>query len=855
MFSDGFTAYEDFKSQGNLQSLEQAISKFETLTEMIPKNNPRLFQALNNLGTLLLCRFEELGRVADINKAIEQLGRALALETGTDPGLLINLGGALVRRFERLGNMDDIQAAITRQQEVVDLTPDDHPNKPMYLNNLGASFLARFRRLGNLDDIDAAIAQHQASINLTPDGHPEKVKYLTNLGNSLLIRHEHSGNQSDLDAAIIQQQAAVDATPDGRPDKPGRLNNLGTSMRTRFERIGNIDDIDAAITQQQAAVDLTPDGNPYKPKYLTNLGYSLQIRSRRVGNMGDIDASVIRHQAAVNLTPEGHPDKPIRLINLGSALRTRFQRLGNLGDINAAILQQQAAVNLTPDGHPSKPVYLTNLGTSLYARFERLVNKDDIDMAILQQQEAVNLTSDSHPNKPMYLNNLGASFLTRFHRLGNISSVDAAITQQEEAVKLSPDDHPNKPMYLTNLGTSLLTRFEHLGNIDDLEAATIQHQAALDLIPDGQFERPSYLNNLGNSYHFRFLRLHHLHDAETAISHFSASAQSPVGPPTTRFKGARKWIETASLIQHDSLLAAYECALELIPIVAWLGLPIKDRHEHLVRIGEVARDAAAAAISLEQYDKALEWLEQGRSIVWNQILQLRTPMDELRDVNPALADRLVQLSRSLDGGVEQEESRRSTEENAQRYRALTREWESIIEQVRSLPGFEDFLRPPKVSSLLNAAQNGPVIVLNITEKRCDALALVSGMEEVVHIPLPNITSQRVTELRDVLKDLLYSSGLRLRGDRAAQKWTDKGESNECKNILAELWNGLVKPVLDSLGFSVRTIPMYVSDTLINFSPGSSGDASTYLVVPNRATRFPPNTRSRDIQFEFCRFTC
>jgi hypothetical protein len=142
---------------------------------------------------------------------------------------------------------------------------------------------------------------------------------------------------------------------------------------------------------------------------------------------------------------------------------------------------------------------------------------------------------------------------------------------------------------------------------------------------------------------------------------------------------------------------------------------------------------------------------------------------------------------------------------------------------------------------MNAAHNGPVVVLNATEERCDALALVDGMEEVIHIPLPDVTYQRITELRDGLKDVLYSNGLRLRGNRAAKRWTDQDESNDCKDILAELWNKIVKPVLDSLAFSVRVVSPFISGLLLKFCPGSSRYPPTYLVVPNRPTRSPPNT--------------
>jgi tetratricopeptide (TPR) repeat protein len=760
MFSDGTEAYKDFETRGNLQSLAEAISKFETITKMAPEDDPKMPLVLSNLGSFLLRRFEQLGRMEDMDKGIERFERALSLTSDGDPGKtsrLCNLGNSLQTRFKRLGALSDLDAAITQQEAAVSLTPDNHPKKASYLSNLGNSLQARFKRLGSMDDINAAISQQQAANNLTPDDHP---------------------------------------------NKPMFLNNLGSSLLKRFERLGNIDDIDGAILQYRAAVNLTPDGHPSKPSRLSNLGISLQSRFKRLEDIIDIDAAIIEQQAAVNLTPDGHPNKPIYLNNLGNSLRTRFERLRNLDDIDDAIIQQRVAVDLSPDGHPDRPMYLTNLGNSLLRRFGRLGNQDDIDTAIIEQQKAVNITPDGHPNKPIYLNNLGNSLLKRFEQLGNPEDIDGAIIQQQAAVNLAPGDHFNVAVYSDNLGTS---------------------------------------------YRLRYLHLRYSEDAQAALSHFSASAKSSVGPPTIRFKAVRQWISMASHIKHHSLLDAYECALGLMPLVAWLGLPIANRYEHLIQMGGIARDAAAAAISLEEYEKAVEWLEQGRSIVWSQILQLRSPVDELRVVNSDLADRLLRVSQLLDNGPRQEEDLGYTEESTQRYRALTREWESIIEQIRHLPKFEDFLKTPKVSKLMSAAQDGPVVVLNINEERCDALALVPGFEEVIHIPLPNISLKSVTGLRDELKDVLYSSGLRLRGDRAAQRWTDESDSKDSKTLLAEIWTGLVKPVLDSFAFSVSylSIPFGL---MIMIYAAESRCTSTYLVVSNRIPRIPPNTCRRNIRF-------
>jgi tetratricopeptide (TPR) repeat protein len=720
--SDAEAAYLDFDNHGNMESLDQAISKYEIAANMTPEGDSGLPPILGNLGAALLRRFEQLGRAVDMSKGIERLEMA------------------------------------------VNLTPDRHPDKSACLDNLGNSLQTRFEQFGNLSDLDSAITKRQLAVNLIPDGHPEKAMCLNNFGTSLQSRFERLGNLSDLDTAISQKQLAVNLAPDRHPDKPMFLDNLGNSLSSRFERLGNISDLDTAIARQQSAVNLTPNKRPHKPMYLNNLGTSLQSRFVRLGDVSDIDSAIIQHQLAVNLVLDGHPDKPMYLNNLGASFQRRFEWLENVSDLDSAITQQQLAVNLAPDGYPLKPGYLSNLGASLAKRFNRIGNICDLDSAITHKQLAVSLTPDGHPEKPMLFNNLGNSLQSRFLELGNLSDIDSSIIQKQSAVNLTPEEHPHKSNWLTNLGSSFLTRFRHF---------------------------------------------HHPHDAEAAITHLSTSAKSSIGPPTVRLKAVRGWISLASQLRHHSLLSAYECAIELMPLIAWLGLPIRDRHKHLVEIGGIARDAAAAAISLEQYDKALEWLEQGRSIVWNQILQLRTPVDELRTVNSNLANRLLRVSRLLDRGFEDKRGSRSAEEDAQQYRALVMEWESILEEIRCLPSFEDFLRPLTVSRLRDVSQNGPVVVVNIAKERCDALALVAGIDDVIHIPLPNVTSKGVTELRDELKDLLYTDGIRLRGERAAQKWTDEDSSNDCRHILAELWVGLVKPVLDSLAFSVRPINPFI----------------------------------------------
>jgi CHAT domain len=66
--------------------------------------------------------------------------------------------------------------------------------------------------------------------------------------------------------------------------------------------------------------------------------------------------------------------------------------------------------------------------------------------------------------------------------------------------------------------------------------------------------------------------------------------------------------------------------------------------------------------------------------------------------------------------------------------ALAREWDGLVEQVRALDGFADFLRPPRLEALLPAAAHGPIAIINLSRWRCDALVVGTGGVRVVELP-------------------------------------------------------------------------------------------------------------------------
>lgn len=164
--------------------------------------------------------------------------------------------------------------------------------------------------------------------------------------------------------------------------------------------------------------------------------------------------------------------------------------------------------------------------------------------------------------------------------------------------------------------------------------------------------------------------------------------------------------------------------MELVPQLVWLGSTIDRRYEIILEMDDIATEAAACAIALGDYDHALEWLEEGLSIVWKQILQLRTPFDDLAQANPSLDKKPKEVA----GGLEKAGSRTSimnpsaSEESdlqreAKRHHDLANEWPELLDQARHVPGFHNFLRPQKAKELKSAARGGPVVVINSRETR------------------------------------------------------------------------------------------------------------------------------------------
>jgi hypothetical protein len=154
--------------------------------------------------------------------------------------------------------------------------------------------------------------------------------------------------------------------------------------------------------------------------------------------------------------------------------------------------------------------------------------------------------------------------------------------------------------------------------------------------------------------------------------------------------------------------------------------------------------------------------------------------------------------------------------------ALAREWDELVERVRKLDGFEDFLKPPRLDRLLPAAAAGPVVVVNLSRWRCDALIVTTGGVEVKKLPglTAEVANAQASAYLDGLQDvekavrLVYDTRRRIDGaehplEAIAAYTTAKqhlqGAIDGCEEMLLEvtgwLWDEIAAPVLDALGIT------------------------------------------------------
>ncbi|MBJ6623475.1 hypothetical protein [Streptomyces sp. DHE17-7] len=284
----------------------------------------------------------------------------------------------------------------------------------------------------------------------------------------------------------------------------------------------------------------------------------------------------------------------------------------------------------------------------------------------------------------------------------------------------------------------------------------------------------------------------------------SATAQ-----PRLRMTALRTLAEQAT--EPAAALAAYERAVEFVPLIAWHGLGAAGPASiSWPGIGCPAAGGPPIGLDAGRPERAVELLEHGRAVLWSQSLQTDLDLAAVRRHSPDVAQRLERVRDRLqaldalgDPGPAHVASRDRTSVSDTRV-ALAREWEELCEHVRrDVPGCEGFLRPPDFAQLRAAVEGGTVVLVNIAERRSDALALTADGLRVIPLPglRPRLAHDHVSTWMAALESFQYLNMLHALGDGEARSHGSTPDDAEFPSTW--LWDAVVAPVLDVLGHTAE----------------------------------------------------
>ena len=291
----------------------------------------------------------------------------------------------------------------------------------------------------------------------------------------------------------------------------------------------------------------------------------------------------------------------------------------------------------------------------------------------------------------------------------------------------------------------------------------------------------------------------------------------------------------------------------------------RDQEYWLGEMSGLAEQAAAACLQAGRLDRAVELWEQCRGVLLGQALDLRSDLDDLAERHPGLAAEFGRLRDEMNGrprparrgtapeltpALSSADAGQRTRAEINQRRELYDAFDQVIRQIRAEAGFSRFLLPPLLSELLPPPGTGPVIVLQASGIRCDAIILQASGAELV--PLPRLTAQEVYD-----RTAAQLSAVERARDPGVGARERALAEQQLAELLGWLWDTVAGPVLGQLAITGSPEPgrdwpriWWCPSGLLTFLPlhaaghhGTRFDDSPETVTDRAVSSFTPTLRA------------
>lgn len=749
---------------------------------------PRLeLHARSALGNALRLAFEQTRQPTDLQESISQLTLASRLAEAEPDGPLAplaNLGVALRVKGQFSSSCQDVIESVRILGTVISSSAPNDAGRRDYLYSYGLALQAAAGMNCLEAETEDAVAVLTDALALEAGNYPTALFYLL-IAKIRLADYVRGGPLASIESAVASAEAAIiDATEDHREEifrflgrallalseakeSPGesemRAQTLSSLLHTRYR--DNLNLRQAALEGLQTGLSGTTESNPSAIADLETLdrlllietdkaatdemlsflswrrANCLRILHLRTGRREHLDDAIaILRSADAQPQKASQADRAGCGATLGSCLLIRYRRDGDLDTLSECISRFEASDS---EALPIwQRIFLDlNFGAALQERFRRTENRSDLDRAIELLREAVLASSRDYVDRNVAMTNLASALMTSYSVSGDPVELEAAITNMRSlAHDLNGDGSHDSGNVPANLCRALTLRFERTSDPADLEEAIRWGKQAVDATPATNPNLTAQMLTLGQAMqlalHASLFRV--TWHAVGAI--FRECASTTVGPLELRCEAARQWGELAAADRDwQEATAAYELAVEFSLALSSWGRGRQDYAYYLSQYAGVVRDAAACALNLGDGNYAVSILEWGRGVLSAQRCGWESDLELLETVDSHLAERFRELRASLVQGGTREPLTlpdSSLAEQPDSIYSLTVQWHRLLDEIRAMPGLQDFLRSPQVEDLRQEAAQGPIVVLNISRFRADAIVVLP--EQIAVVPLEKL---------------------------------------------------------------------------------------------------------------------
>ncbi|KAH7136912.1 TPR domain-containing protein [Dactylonectria estremocensis] len=589
-----------------------------------------------------------------------------------------------------------------------------------------------------------------------------------------------NGSPEILDASIEMGRMALKRTPDDHPDLNLPLNNLAVRLGAKYQLSGEMKDLVEAIEMARKSLAVTPADHPSLAGRTHNLGSMLELRRARSGAMQDLDEAIDLGREAARICTKDYPGRGMILNTLGVQLGSRYSRTGALADLNEAIQMAREAIDSVSKDDPDRVRWLSNLGCVLGFKYLRTNETPVLDEAIAKGREAIETAPKNYPFQADLMDNLASQLGHKYWHTEEVSDLFEAISASQRAVDLTAQNNPDYARLLNNLGGHLMAKYDLTSDVSDLDEGIRMLRKSVEATPKDHPDLAGRLHNLGSQLGSRHLLTETVEDRKEHIQCHIAALNHKDSPINDRISISRTLLRHAFLFdnRNEAYLFA-KTTIELVPLLAPPSLESTDKQQLLSDLVGLASNAAAIALLADQSPtSAIELLETGRGVIASSLQDMRADLSALEEEYPELAGSFINLRDQLDAPTSQgtlltaDNTRVLPQPSTDTRHKASNQLQPLVEKIRRLPGFERFLLSASEAEIREAASFGPIVIINVSVYRCDALIVRES--RIQQLPLPNLSQADISSRQKDVQSL---------------------------ETLAWLWDVVVGPILECLGFN------------------------------------------------------